>query len=183
VQQTASATLTDHLADRRLSAIERSRQINCDHSVPIFERAFKDASKLNDPSIVHQNVDAIEVFNGSGNERADIFPPTHISAKRFGIAAGCAYLASSVFGTRKVFVCDENCRALLSKPIRNSFADSARSSGYNRYLSLQSARHRLDSTWQCLVSLQQGVRHIPSACCVSVDMERLESREFGAFQI
>jgi hypothetical protein len=123
------------LAGRRLSAIERSSQVDRNHPVPIFGRAIKDASKLNDTGIVHQNVNAIKVFNGSGNDRVGIFSPAHVSTKRFSIPAGCANLTDRLFGTRDIFVRDENCRALLGKSIRDPFADSARPSSYNRYLS------------------------------------------------
>ena len=150
MHQTAAPTLTDHLAGRRLSAMERSSQIHRYHPVPIFGRALKDASKLNDPGIVHQDVYAIKVFNASGNDCVRIFSPAHISTNRFGTAASCAYLTNRLCGTRNILVRDENCRALLSKTVRNPFADSARPSGYYRYLSFQSARYRLDCAWQGL---------------------------------
>jgi hypothetical protein len=114
--------------------MERSSQIDRNHLVPSFGRAIKDASKLNDPGIIYQNVNTFKAFNGSGNDRVGVFSPAHISTIRFSLAADSAYLTNCLFGARNISVRDENGRALLSKPIRNPFADSARSSCYNRYL-------------------------------------------------
>jgi hypothetical protein len=108
VHQAASAALPDHLANRCLRAVEGSCQINPNHPVPIFGGAFKNTSELNDSGIVYQNVDATELLNAARNDRGSIFTPAHISTKRFGLAAGCAYLSNRLFSARNIFVRDKN---------------------------------------------------------------------------
>src|SRR5215469_7233599 len=138
----------DHRRDRGAGAVKDAAQIRVNHFRPVVIGHFPDRAVARDARVIHQYIDAMEIFDHLAQELACVLAIGNIALEQLAVASHIVYLTPQFLGGALARPeIHGNSRSAVSKLHSNGTANAARGAGDQGNLAFELPLNKDSGFW------------------------------------